>query len=257
MPRFAANLTTMFTERPFLERPAAAAACGFAAVECLFPYEHGAEATADALRGAGVQLVLFNTPPGDWSAGERGLACLPQRRGEFSDGLAQAVAFAQATNCPRVHMVAGLGEPSDPVAAGAYRDAVALAADTLGPAGLDLLIEPISPRTIPGYFLRRFDQALAVIEDLRRPNLKLQFDIFHRQLLQGDVTHGLRTLAPLIGHVQTAAVPDRHEPGTGELDDHRIFAVLDEIGYAGWVGCEYHPRAGTEAGLDWFTAYRA
>jgi 2-dehydrotetronate isomerase len=256
MPRFAANLTMMFTERPFLERPSAAAAAGFSAVEFLFPFDHTPDEVARALAQAGVELVLFNAPPGDWAAGERGLACLPERRDEMRAGIARAIVYARATGCPRVHLVAGLGKPADALAARAYRDAVAYAADALGEAGLDLLIEPINPRSIPGFFLRSFPQAVAVIEALARSNLKLQFDIFHRQILHGDVIHGLRALAPLIGHVQTAAVPDRHEPGTGELDDARIFAALDEIGYAGWVGCEYHPRAGTEAGLGWMTPYR-
>ncbi len=256
MPRFAANLTTLFTERPFLERPAAAAAAGFSAVEFLFPYDHTPDEVARALAHAGVELVLFNTPPGDWAAGERGLACLPDRREEMRAGVARAIAYARATGCPRIHMVAGVGDPADALAARAYRDAVAFASDALGEAGLDLLIEPINPRTIPGYFLRSFDQAVEAIEALARPNLKLQFDIFHRQILHGDVICGLRTLAPLIGHVQTAAVPDRHEPGAGELDDERIFAALDEIGYPGWVGCEYHPRAGTAAGLGWLAPHR-
>jgi len=257
MPRFAANLTLMFTELPFLDRFAAAAGAGFTAVECLFPYGHPPDAIAARLARHGLTLALFNLPPGDWGAGERGLAALPDRFAELRAGVETASAYAAATGVARLHLMAGLADPRDPGARDAYRRAVAWTAGRLARDGLDLVLEPINPRNMPGYFLNDFGMAADLIRDLALPNLRLQFDLYHCQILHGDVTTRLRDLLPMVGHVQTASVPARHEPGTGEMNDAFLFAELDRLGYAGFVGCEYNPAGGTTEGLGWFDPYRA
>ncbi|RXF74589.1 2-oxo-tetronate isomerase [Hansschlegelia zhihuaiae] len=257
MPRFAANLSFLFTERPFRERFAAASAAGFRAVEILFPYDHAAETVAGQLAASKLELALFNLPPGDWAAGERGLAALPSRAAEFRASVDRALGYAQATRTTRLHALAGLAAPGDKAAVSAYRDALAYACERAGPLGVDVLIEPINGRDMPGYFLDSFERAAELIEAMRLPNLRLQFDIYHRQILRGDVIRGLEALMPLIGHVQVASVPDRREPGSGELDDAAAFAALDRLGYQGFVGCEYHPSGRSEDGLGWFAPYRA
>lgn len=251
MPRFAANLSMMFNEVPFLDRFAAAAAAGFTAVEFLFPYDHPVAEVQRRVEAAGLDVVLFNMPPGDWAMGERGIAVFPERRAEFSATLRLALTYAGALGVPRLHLMAGLAPSNDAVAAARYREALREAAEALGAAGLDLLIEPLNRRDMPGYFLDDFNRAAELIGELGLPNLRLQYDIYHRQILHGDVLRSLEALLPLIGHVQTASVPLRHEPGTGELDDFAIFAALDRLGYAGHVGCEYRPAAGTLEGLGW------
>lgn len=256
MPRFAANLSLMFTEVPFLDRFAAAARAGFDAVEFLFPYEHPAQAIRERLVDHGLTQALFNLPPGDFAKGERGLAALPERFDELKAGVGTALRYAEATGVGRLHLMAGLAAPDDPRAAEAYRRAVAWTAGQLAPAGLDLVLEPINARNMPGYFLNDFGRAADLIGALALPNLKLQFDLYHCQILHGDVTMRLRALMPIIGHVQTASVPGRHEPGTGELNDAFLFDELDRLGYAGFVGCEYIPAADTVAGLGWLAAYR-
>jgi hydroxypyruvate isomerase len=256
MPRFAANLTMMFTEVPFLERFGRAAAAGFTAVEYLFPYDHDPAAISVELRRLGLDQALFNLPPGDWAAGERGLACRPDRFADVLAAVEHARPWIEATNVCRIHLMAGLGDRANPDHVAAYTRAVAAVADRLAGIGVDVLIEPINRRDMPGYFLDDFDFAAELIATLDRPNLKLQFDVYHRQILAGDVVMALRRFLPIIGHVQIAAVPERHEPGTGELDDIRIFAELDRLGYGGFVGCEYRPAAGTEAGLGWFAPWR-
>jgi 2-dehydrotetronate isomerase len=257
MPRFAANLTLMFNEHAFLDRFAAAADAGFEAVEFLFPYEHPADAIAERLARHGLTQALFNLPPGDFAAGERGIAAFPERFDELTAGVETALRYAEATGVARLHLMAGLADPADPRAQGAYRRAVAWTAERLAEKGIDLLLEPINARNMPGYFLGDFGAAAALIRALELPNLKLQFDLYHCQILHGDVATRLRALMPLIGHVQTASVPDRHEPGTGEMNDAYLFAELDRLGYAGFVGCEYVPAAGTAEGLGWFDPYRA
>lgn len=257
MPRFAANLTLMFTEHPFLDRFAAAAEAGFTAVEFLFPYEHPPEAIGEALRRHGLTQALFNLPPGDWAAGERGMAALPDRFEELKAGVERGLAYAAATGVKRLHLMAGMADRADPAARDAFRRAAAWTAERLAREGLDVVLEPINGRNMPGYFLNDFGYAAAVIRELALPNLKLQFDLYHCQILHGDVTMRLRDLMPVIGHVQTASVPDRHEPGSGEMNDAFLFAELDRLGYDGFVGCEYNPRAGTAAGLGWFAPYRA
>lgn len=251
MPKFAANLSMMFNERPFLERFQAAADAGFTAVEYLFPYEYPAEVIAEALRAAGLKQALFNMPPGDWTAGDRGLASLPHRRDEFQLALGSAIFYGKTIGTPLLHMMAGISPYDDPVAMSCYRDNLEKAADTTAEAGIGLVIEPINTRDMPGYFLNDFDRAFEFILDLDRPNLNLQFDIYHRQILHGDVITALRKMASRIGHIQIAAVPTRHEPLTGELDDRRIFQEIDAIGYQGYVGCEYRPAGSTEQGLGW------
>jgi hydroxypyruvate isomerase len=253
MPRFAANLSMMFNEWSFLDRFAAAADAGFSAVEFLFPYDFSPEDVAGKLKAAGLEQALFNLPPGDWNAGERGIAALPGREAEFKASVAKALDYALATGAKRLHMMAGLAPSGSAEAGAAYRASVRHAAGELAVHGIDLVLEPINRRDMPGYFLNDFGQAAAIIEELGLPNLKLQFDIYHRQILHGDVTKGLEELLPITGHIQIASVPLRNEPGTGELNDFRIFDELDRLGYAGFVGCEYRPAGATLDGLGWMT----
>ena len=255
MPRFAANLTMMFTEVPFLDRFGAAARAGFDAVEFLFPYDHDAAHLADLLVEHRLTHALFNLPPGDWAAGERGIASLPGREAEFRAGVTTALRYATATGCKRVHMMAGIADWADPSAALRYRGALQHLCGAAGEAGVEVMIEPINARDMPGYFLNSFSRAVDLIHSLGLPNLKLQFDIYHRQIIHGDVLTGLRDLMPLIGHVQVAAVPKRHEPGTGELNDLMLLTELDALGYTGFVGCEYRPAGETVAGLTWMRAF--
>ena len=256
MPKFAANLSMMFTEWPFLDRFAAAADAGFEAVEYLFPYEHPPEALAERLTASRLTQALFNLPPGDFQAGERGLAALPDRFREFAESVEAARVYAAATGVKRLHMMAGIADRADPAAIEAYRRAVIHAAEALAGDGLDLVIEPINGRDMPGYFLNDFAFAARLVEELALPNLKLQFDIYHRQIMHGDVTVALRAMMPLIGHIQIAGVPDRHEPMACELDFPFLFSELERLGYQGFVGCEYRPKAGTLEGLGWFRALK-
>lgn len=251
MPKFAANLTMMFTEHAFANRFAAAAQAGFAAVECLFPYALEPEQLATLLRQHDLTLALFNMPPGDWAAGDRGIAVFPERRTEMREGLATALRYAEATGVGRLHLMAGRGSRQDAAAVSSYSDAVRLCAETVGARGMDLVLEPINTRSMPGYFLDDFAWTAALIDDLALPNLKLQFDIFHRQILHGDVVMALRRMMPMIGHVQVAGVPDRHEPDSGELNLRFLCDELDRLGFAGFVGCEYNPRGVTTDGLAW------
>ena len=256
MPHFAANLTMMFNEVAFMGRFAQAANAGFDAVEYLFPYAFDARQIFVALQANGLTQALFNLPPGDWDAGDRGLAALPDRQEEFRASVKTALTYAAATQVGRVHMMSGLADRSDALARKTYRESMAYLCDAAGAEGLDVLIEPINGRDMPGYFLNDFNQAADIIADFGAPNLKLQFDIYHRQIIHGDVLTGLRELLPLIGHVQIAAVPLRNEPGTGELDDFRVLKELDAMGYSGFVGCEYRPAGDTVAGLGWMNALR-
>ena len=255
MPRFAANLSMMFNEVPFLDRFDAAAQAGFAAVEYLFPYEHPPEAIAERLKRNNLTQALFNLPPGNWAAGERGVAALPDRFGELQEGVMTALTYAAATGVKRVHLMAGNADRNDPKAFAAYRKAVAWAAEQVGAAGLDLLLEPINGRNMPGYFLNDFAFTESLIRGLGLPNLKMQFDIYHRQIIHGDVTMAMRAMFPVIGHIQIASIPSRHEPDAEELNYPFLYAELDRLGYDGFIGCEYIPRAGTVAGLGWFAPY--
>jgi hydroxypyruvate isomerase len=256
MPRFAANLTWLFTEYAFLDRFDAAAECGFDAVEVLFPYDHSAEAIAERLRRNKLIMALINGPPGNAGAGERGLAALTNRVGDFRHSLAVAAHYAEATAARRLHIMAGIAPTKDARAAPTYRDNIAFAADYFAQRGTDVTIEPINGRDVPGYFLQDFESAVRLIEDLARPNLKLQFDLYHRQILHGDVTMALRRLIPLIGHIQIASVPGRNEPDGEELNYPFLFEEIDRLGYLGFVGCEYRPRRGTREGLGWLERHR-
>ncbi|WP_316204728.1 MULTISPECIES: 2-oxo-tetronate isomerase [unclassified Bradyrhizobium] len=256
MPRFAANLTMMFTEHPFLDRFAAAAKAGFTAVEFLFPYAYPAEEVGKRLHDNGLTQALFNLPPGDWDAGEKGFAALPERFDDLKASLATALPYAEATGVERVHLMAGIAERSDAKAVEAFIKSVTWAAEFLAPHGLDVVIEPINARNVPGYFLNDFTFARDLIRELKIPNLKLQFDIYHCQIIHGDVTMRLREMIDIIGHIQIASIPSRHEPDGEELNYPFLFAELDRLGYAGFVGCEYNPRGKTEEGLGWFAPYR-
>ncbi len=251
MPHFAANLSMMFTEVDFPDRFAAAAGAGFDAVEFLFPYAYPPAQIAEALQANGLTQALFNLPPGDWAAGDRGLAALPARREEFRASVATALTYAAATKVGRVHVMAGIADRVDTTARATYGESLLYLCDKAGAVGLDVVIEPINKRDMPGYFLNDFNYAADLIASLALPNLKLQFDIYHRQILHGDVIKGLQALMPIIGHVQIAAIPDRHEPCSGELDDVRVLGALDALGYTGFVGCEYRPAGETVAGLGW------
>ncbi len=256
MPRFAANLTMMFTEHPFLDRFAAAAKAGFTAVEFLFPYAYPAEEVGKRLHDNGLTQALFNLPPGDWDAGEKGFAALPARFHDLKASLETALPYAEATGVKRVHLMAGIAERSDAKAVEAFIKSVTWAAEFFAPHGLDVVIEPINARNVPGYFLNDFTFARDLIRDLKIPNLKLQFDIYHCQIIHGDVTMRLREIIGIIGHIQIASIPSRHEPDGEELNYPFLFAELDRLGYAGFVGCEYNPRGKTEEGLGWFAPYR-
>lgn len=253
MPRFAANLSMMFTEVPFLERFQAAADAGFSAVEYLFPYEHDAAEIAQMLRSTGLSQALFNAPPGDWGSGERGLASLPGREDEFSDSLDAALRYAQALDCPRIHVMAGIPSAQETDSEALYVRRIQQAADQAADHGTDILIEPINPIDMPGYFLSSVRQALPLLERIARDNVGLQLDLYHAQITDGDITRLIQRTAGVTKHVQIASVPDRHEPDTGELDYRYVLNALDSTGYRGWVGCEYHPAEDTLRGLGWLT----
>ena len=251
MPRFCANLSMMFTEHDFLDRFAAAAASGFSAVEYLFPYDHDAEDIRAALQNAGLHQALFNTPPGDWEAGERGMAAVPGRIPEFQESFEKALSYAAVLSPDRLHVMAG--NAAGKGAQATYLENLGWAADR-APDQV-LVIEPINTRDMPSYFLNRSDQAVGIIEAVGAPNLRLQFDLYHAQIMEGDLTRRLERLIDYIGHIQIAGVPDRHEPDKGELNIEHLFGVLDRLGYDGWVGCEYRPAGRTEDGLGWFRPY--
>ena len=280
MPRFAANLSMMYTEFAFLDRFAAAAADGFDAVEYLFPYAFDSSALAERLRVSGLTQALFNAPPGNFEAGERGLACLPERVQEFRQGFVElALPYAQALGCQRVHVMAGLapaGAARDALMA-CYLDNLAWAADQAAGQGVAVLIEPINTRDIPGYFLNRQGEAHAVVQQVAAPNLQVQMDLYHCQIVEGDLAMRLRQFLPgeavgavvgavdgatsRVGHIQIAGVPERHEPDLGELHYPYLLDLIDTLGYTGFVGCEYRPKdtgaGGTSAGLGWLRAYQA
>jgi hydroxypyruvate isomerase len=270
MPKFAANLSMLYPELDFLDRFEAAAKDGFKAVEYLFPYQYEARELKARLDGNGLKQVLFNAPPGNWEQGERGLACLPGREAEFRSSIGKAVEYARALECPRVHLMAGLApEGSDRAGLrNTYVANLAWAASEMAKAGLDALIEPINPRDIPRFFLNRQDEAHAVVQETGAPNLKVQFDLYHCQIVEGDVAMKIRHYLPTgrVGHFQIAGVPQRHEPDVGEVNYDYLFGVIDEVsagcGWDGWVGCEYRPACGataggTSAGLQsWFARWR-
>ena len=256
MPRFAANLSMMFTEWAFLDRFKAASDAGFEAVEFLFPYDYACEQVGLALAGGELQQALFNLPPGDFANGERGIAALAGREDEFKAGVETALRYAHETGVKRLHMMAGLADPDDEKAQATYLASLAYAADALAPHGINLLLEPINGRDMPGYFLNDFDRAADYVREAGRDNVRLQFDMYHCELIHGDVAGKLRALYPLVGHVQIASANGRHEPDSAGPDYPSLFTLLDELGYDGFVGCEYRPKAGTLEGLGWFSEYR-
>ncbi|MBJ9679574.1 2-oxo-tetronate isomerase [Burkholderia gladioli] len=257
MPRFAANLSMMYTEHPFLERFAAAARDGFRAVEYLFPYDFAADELKARLADAGLVQALFNAPPGDWAAGERGFASLPGREDEFRRAFDTALDYARVLGNDKLHVMAGL------LPAGAdrarhrevYLRNLAHAAEAARAAGILVVIEPINTRDMPGYFLNRQDDAQAICREVGAPNLRVQFDCYHCQIVEGDIAMKLKRDFAGIGHIQVAGVPERHEPDLGELNYSYLFELIDTLGYDGWIGCEYRPKAGTSEGLGWLRPY--
>lgn len=258
MPRFAANLSLMFNEVPFPGRFAAAAEAGFEGVEFLFPYDHEPQDIAARLGAHRLTNVLFNLPPGDWAAGERGLASLPGREEEFRAGLATALRYAAALGTRRLHVMAGLLPQGADRALHRATFVANLRAAAVAAAreAITLLIEPINPRDMPGYFLTTQAEAHALREEVGVPNLKVQMDLYHAQIVEGDIAAKLRRYLPHIGHIQIAGVPGRHEPDTGELNYPYLFRLLDELGYDDWVGCEYRPARGTVEGLGWMKRWQ-
>ncbi|HTW27445.1 MAG TPA: 2-oxo-tetronate isomerase [Acetobacteraceae bacterium] len=253
MPRLCANLSMMFNEVPFLERFDAAAKAGFTAVEFLFPYEHSATELRARLAANGLTQVLFNLPPGDWGAGERGIACLPGRQAEFRDGVRRGLDYAAALGCRLVHCMAGLAPAgvARETAAALYVANLAWAAEQATAAGVRLAIEPINHRDMPRYLLHTVEQGAAIAEALGPDRVGLQFDIYHCQITEGDLSRRMERFMPVIAHMQAADVPDRHEPGTGEIGWDFLFPRIDGLGYQGWIGLEYRPAGETVAGLAW------
>ena len=250
---FSANLSMLFTNVDFLDRFGRAAAAGFRAVECQFPYAYSIDALAEQLERHRLVQVLHNLPPGDWTGGDRGIACLPDRKGEFQDSVHRAIGYATALDCPRLNCLAGIAPP------GADHDELhetfvanlRFASAELKPHGITLVIEPLNTRDTPGFFLRTPHQAVEIIKDAGGDNIALQFDVYHAHIMEGEVAASIHRSAPHIAHVQIADDPGRHEPGTGTIDFASVFRALDDTGYAGWIGCEYVPKTTTEEGLEW------
>ena len=258
MPKFAANLTMLFTELPFLARFQAAATAGFEAVEFLFPYAFDKAVVAETARSAGVKVILHNLPCGDWNAGDRGIACLPDRVEEFRAGVARAIDYATALACPRLNCLAGLGiQGINPaVQRSVLVDNLRFAAVALGDADLQLVLEPVNDIDVPGFFVTTTRDALAIIDEVGAANLHLQYDIYHQQRMAGELAATLEAQIDRIGHIQLADNPGRHEPGTGEINYPYLFRRIDELGYTGWIGCEYKPATTTTAGLAWLAPHQ-
>ena len=253
MPRFAANLTMLFNELPFLDRFEAAAKAGFKAVEFLFPYPYAVADLKDRLSANGLTLVLHNLPAGNWDAGERGIACLPDRAGEFRDGVARAIEYGSALGVPQLNCLAGKAPAgmADAVLHETFVGNLRYAAGELKKAGLKLLMEPINTYDIPGFYLNRTAQAIALIDEVGSDNLFVQYDIYHAQRMEGELVATMQKHLARIAHIQLADNPGRNEPGTGEIHYGNVFKALDRMGYTGWIGCEYKPATTTEAGLGW------
>ena len=253
MPRLCANLSMMFNEVPFLDRFEAAASASFKGVEFLFPYDHPAAEIRQRLDANGLTQVLFNAPPGDWAGGERGIASLPGRQGEFRNGIMRALDYAGTLGNTLLHVMAGIPpaglRPGTPAAV--YASNIAWAADQAAPRGVTIVLEPINHRDMPGFFLNTQAQGAAYVEAFGRERVGLQFDVYHCQVTEGDVTKRMAALMPVIAHMQIADVPARNEPGTGEIGWPYVFAEMDRLGYDGWVGCEYRPAGDTVQGLTW------
>lgn len=258
MVQFAANLSMLFNEVDFLDRFGAAANAGFKGVEYLFPYDFSAQEISDQLKAHGLKQVLFNTPAGDWAAGERGTACDPARVDEFREGVAKAIEYASVLECSQLHCMAGIA-PQDADAAAlrkTYVDNLKFASGEMGKAGIKCLIEMINTRDIPGFYLNTSAQAESILADVGSDNVYLQYDIYHMQIMEGDLAPTSERLLPKIAHMQLADTPGRHEPGTGEINYAFLFSHFDRIGYKGWIGCEYMPAADTVEGLGWMDPYK-
>jgi hydroxypyruvate isomerase len=258
VPKLAANLSLLFPQMPFLDRFDAAAKAGFRYVEYQVPYAFGtAKEVAERARSAGVEVVLHNLPVGDAAKGDRGIGCQPSRLSEFREGVERAVEYAKAVGCPRLNCLAGVAPAG--VARESLRETLIenlrYAAGKLKAAGLTLLTEPANPRTVPGFFLNTSREGIEVIDAAGADNLKLQYDIFHMQIVEGDLAKSIARLLPRIGHMQLADVPDRHEPGTGEINYGFLLPEIDRLGYQGWIGCEYIPKGDTVQGLTWAAPY--
>lgn len=257
MPKFSANLTFLYQDLPFLDRFAAAARDGFGAVEYLGPYAETKQAVAAALKASGLEQALFNVPSGDWAGGERGLGCLPDRVAEFRDGIGVALDYAVVLGCRRLNVLAGLTpKDADPAALEAtFVDNLKFAAEKAKAAGVRLVMEPINTRDMPGFYLTTTAEAERILAKVNSDNLFIQYDFYHMQIMQGDLIPTFARLKDRIGHVQIADTPGRNEPGTGEINYGFVLSELDRLGYDGWVGCEYKPKAGTSAGLGWMKPY--
>ena len=258
MPRFAANLSMLFTEHPFLDRFERAAKAGFEAVEFLFPYAHAAEDIKQRLDAHRLTLVLHNLPAGDWDAGERGIACHPDRTQEFRQGVGKAIEYASVLGVPQLNCLAGKAPVG--VSADALRKTfianLQYAAAELNKAGLRLLIEPVNTFDIPGFYLSGTAHALSILDEVGADNAFVQYDIYHAQRMEGELAATMEKHLSRIGHIQLADNPGRNEPGTGEINYHFLFDHLDRIGYRGWIGCEYKPKNETSSGLGWLEKTR-
>lgn len=258
MPKFSANLTMMFTEVEFLNRFERASKAGFKAVEYMFPYEWSKEQLAGALESHNLEQVLFNLPAGDWAGGDRGIACIPGRETEFKDGVESALDYAETLRCPTINCLVGL-TPVDVSADKVHQtlvDNLRFAADALYKNGILFVIEMLNHNAVPGFHLVRTREALQLLEEVNHPNLRLQYDIYHMQIMEGNLIDTMSENISSIGHIQIADNPGRHEPGTGEINFPNVFAAIDEAGYNGWIGCEYIPAGTTEEGLGWFEPYK-
>jgi hydroxypyruvate isomerase len=253
MPRFCANLTLLYNEADFLDRFALAAKDGFEGIEYLFPYDFPKERLVEKLRENGLAQVLHNLPAGNWGEGERGIACLPGREGEFQDGVGKAIAYAKALDCRQLNCLVGIAPESTPrrLLERTLIDNLRFAAGALAKDGIRLLVEPISTRDIPGFFVSTTRQAEALLDAVGSDNLFIQYDVYHMQIMEGDLLRSIKRLLPAIEHIQIADNPGRHEPGTGEIAFERLLPAIDALGYQGFVGCEYLPAAGTVQGLGW------
>jgi len=253
MPKLAANISMMYQEHPFLDRFDAAAKDGFKGVEFLFPYEVPAADIKQRLDANGLTLALFNGPPGSWAAGERGMASLPGREDEFKTSITTALSYASVLGNKRLHVMAGLIKPGADRALhrAVYVENLAHAAKEAAALGVTVVIEPINTRDIPGFFLNRQDEAHAICAEVGAANLKVQFDLYHCQIVEGDLAMTMKKYLAGIGHMQIAGVPERQEPDIGEINYPYLFRLMDELGYDGWVGCEYRPRGKTADGLGW------
>jgi hydroxypyruvate isomerase len=254
MPKLAANVSMLFPQLDFLDRFAAAAAAGFRAVEYQFPYDHDAKEVARRVRDARLEVVLHNLPLGGNPKVERGIACLPGREREFRDNVERGIEYALAAGCPRLNCISGIA-PADKEHVDVLVGNLRYAARKLGAAGLQLMLEPVSTRTVPGFILNRSQPAIDVLNAVGEGNAFLQYDLFHMQIMEGDLAATIERLLPRIGHMQIADVPARNEPGTGELNFDFLLHHIDGLGYSGWIGCEYNPRGDTVEGLKWARAY--